>query len=125
GTLFPELVSGDLALTANFVGGARTPERASLPDDEILAMVQEELEALLGTRGAPTLSRVTRWPEAIPQYVHGHGVRLAAVERLEERAPGLRLVGNWRGGVSLGAAWSGGVAAGRAAASAMGALVGD
>jgi len=126
GTLFPERVPGDLALTANFVGGARTPERASLPDDEILTMVQEELEALLGTRGAPTLARITRWPEAIPQYVRGHADRLAAVEKLEQvmgGGPALRLVGNWRGGVSLGAAWSGGVAAGQATAAALGAPV--
>jgi len=123
GTLFPSRISGDLALTANFVGGARTPDRAALPDGELLTLVMEELEALLGARGIPFLSRITRWPQAIPQYVEGHGDRLAAVGRLEGRASGLRLVGNWRGGVSLGAVWSGGVAAGRATASGLGALV--
>ncbi|TVP47649.1 MAG: protoporphyrinogen oxidase [Gemmatimonadales bacterium] len=122
GTLFPLRLPQDLVLTANFVGGARTPERASLSENDILALVREELEALLGARGTPSLARVTRWPEAIPQYVRGHGDRIAAVERLEAGVEGLRLAGNWRGGVSLGAAWSGGVAAGQAAASALGAL---
>jgi len=44
---------------------------------------------------------VTRWPQAIPQYTIGHLQRIAAVERAEAAAPGLRFCANWRGGVSV------------------------
>jgi protoporphyrinogen/coproporphyrinogen III oxidase len=112
GTLFPGRVPEDLVVTANFVGGARTPERAHLPDPELLAMVRGELGDLLGARGEPVLERVRRWPEAIPQYVAGHSRRVDAISRAEERLPGLVLAGNWRSGVSLGAAWTSGTEAG-------------
>jgi protoporphyrinogen/coproporphyrinogen III oxidase len=120
GTLFPGRIPEDLVVTANFVGGARTPERAHLPDEEMLAMVREELGDLLGIRGAPLLGRVCRWPEAIPQYVSGHASRVDEVTRAEGRRPGLHLAGNWRSGVSLGAAWTSGMEAGRRSVAAAG-----
>jgi protoporphyrinogen/coproporphyrinogen III oxidase len=116
GSLWPTSVfSGqgpaELALTVNFVGGARFPERVALPDDALVELVRVELADLLGARGAPTLTRVTRWTGGIPQYVRGHAARVRAAEAAEGRLPGLALAGNWRSGVSLGAAWASGVAA--------------
>jgi protoporphyrinogen/coproporphyrinogen III oxidase len=113
GTLFPGRVPPGLVLTANFVGGARTPELAALPDAELEGLVQEELSSLIGAEGPPAFTLVTRWPGAIPQYRAGHGRRVSAVAAAESRHPGLALAGSWRGGVSLGATWQGGVAAAR------------
>jgi len=124
GTLFPGRIPEDLVVTANFVGGARTPERAHLADEEMLAMVREELGDLLGVRGEPVLGRVQRWPEAIPQYVAGHAGRVEEVARAEDRLPGLFLAGNWRSGVSLGAAWTSGIEAGGRGAAVAGCRVG-
>ncbi len=113
GTLFPGRVPPGLVLTANFVGGARTPELAALPDAELEGLVSEELSGLIGTEGPPAFTLVTRWPGAIPQYLAGHGRRVSAVAAAEARHPGLAVAGSWRGGVSLGATWQGGVAAAR------------
>lgn len=114
GSLFPSRLPDGGVLTANFVGGARTPARAHLPDEELLAVVEAELSDLLGIHGPPIFRRVTRWPQAIPQYTAGHGDRIEQVRRFEDRHPGLVLAGNWREGVSLAAAWkSGAVAAAR------------
>ena len=112
-TIFPDRNRTDRVVTVNFVGGARTPDRALVPDEPLVAEVLRELEDLLGARGEPELALVTRWPRAIPQYTRGHLDRIAAVARVEEALPGLRLIGNWRGGVSLGAAWEGGRKAAR------------
>jgi protoporphyrinogen/coproporphyrinogen III oxidase len=112
GTLFPGRVPANFVLTANFVGGARTPERANLDDARLVDLVSAELAELIGAEGPPLVSMVSRWPEAIPQYEAGHGGRVAEVSAAEERHRGLVLAGSWRGGVSLGATWSGGLATG-------------
>lgn len=95
-------------LTASFVGGARSPELARLPDAEIVALARAENEAILGAYGPPKLSRVTRWSPGIPQYVAGHDRLIAAVARMEERNRGLYVVGNYRGGVSVEKGWRAG-----------------
>jgi protoporphyrinogen/coproporphyrinogen III oxidase len=112
GTLFPGRVPANFVLTANFVGGARTPERATLDDGPLVELVAAELAELIGAEGPPSFSMVSRWTEAIPQYLAGHGGRVAEASAAEGRHAGLALAGSWRGGVSLGATWSGGLAAG-------------
>lgn len=112
-SLFPGRAPEGYALTTTFVGGARAPERVALSDEELTALVTEELGGLLGARGTPEWVRVVRWPRAIPQYVRRHPDRIARVEALEERLPGLRLAGSWRGGISAAASWASGRAVGK------------
>jgi oxygen-dependent protoporphyrinogen oxidase len=52
-----------------------------LSDDELLADVLDELHAHLGLDVQPTAVRVSRWPNAFPQYRPHHGATLAAAER--------------------------------------------
>ena len=115
-SIFPGRNRTDRTVTVNFVGGARTPERAGASRETLLAVATRELKALLGVRGEPIMGRVTRWPQAIPQYTGGHLERIRVVARAEEEHPGLRLVGSWRSGVSLGGSWAQGVEAGRSVA---------
>lgn len=118
--VFPGRNPAGQAVLANFVGGARTPERAMAETDEILGMVRRELGDLLGLRGDPIHQRVTRWPEAIPQYTRGHLDRIREVARFEEAAPGIRLVGSWRDAVSLGGCWATGARVGTEVARTLG-----
>ncbi len=118
--VFPGRNPSGQAVLANFVGGARHPERAMAEEEEILGMVRRELGALLGLRGDPTHQRVTRWPEAIPQYTQGHLDRIREVARFEEAAPGIRLVGSWRDAVSLGGCWATGARVGTEVARTLG-----
>lgn len=112
-SIFPGRNRTDRAVTVNFIGGARTPDRARAGDERLVDMATREVRNLLGVRGEPIMARVTRWPHAIPQYTRGHLARVAAVARAEEEYPGLQLTGSWREGVSLGGAWGQGVKAGR------------
>jgi oxygen-dependent protoporphyrinogen oxidase len=100
-TLFPgRAPAGHVALTT-FVGGVRQPDYAQLPDAELLALVQGEMAALLGTRGGPVFARVQRWPRAIPQYAVGFQRFKDACRRAEQSAPGLFIGGTACDGVSL------------------------
>jgi oxygen-dependent protoporphyrinogen oxidase len=97
-----------------FVGGARRPEMAEMPDDEIVPLVLGELDGLLGVRGEPIYRTISHWPRTMPQYHVGH---LELVERIESgtaRLPGLELAGNAYHGVGIPACiHSGEQAAGR------------
>lgn len=111
-SLFPGRVPEGHVLTTCFVGGARAPEMAALPDDAVASVVREEQEALLGATGAPEMVRIVRWPSAIPQYVQRHLDRIGRVEGFELSHAGIRLVGNWRNGISVPASWASGHRAG-------------
>jgi oxygen-dependent protoporphyrinogen oxidase len=88
-------------LLTTFVGGARQPEFALLPDTELVAKVTTDLDRLLNVSAPPVYQRIVRWPRAIPQYNLNHGAMLAAIEAVEKTWPGLALAGSYRGGVSV------------------------
>jgi oxygen-dependent protoporphyrinogen oxidase len=83
------------------VGGARTPQLAGLPDEQLLDRVRADLKDITGLVAEPEFARIFRHEKAIPQYVVGHAARLEAVERVLEKHPGLVLTGNAFRGVSL------------------------
>ena len=47
-------------------------------------------------------SHIIRWTAAIPQYEADHDKVLATCTETEKQLPGLKLVGGYRDGVSLG-----------------------
>jgi oxygen-dependent protoporphyrinogen oxidase len=81
--------------------GGRDRAALDLPDDRLVALVLEELAATMGVRGAPTMVRIVRWPNAIPQYTLGHARRLSRIGQELERLPGLHLSGNGYRGIAL------------------------
>ncbi len=88
-------------LLRTFVGGAMQPELMSHTDDEIKAIVNEELTSILGMRTPPTFSQVVRYNNAMPQYHVGH---LALVDRTESQVSsvhGLQLAGSAFRGVGI------------------------
>ncbi len=111
-TLFPERApTGNVLLTV-FVGGARQPDLAALPDLELVARVLVDLKKLLAVSAPPIFQKIVRWPRAIPQYNLDHGAMLAAIEGTERAWPGLTLAGSYRGGVSVPQCLATGQAAG-------------
>lgn len=100
-SVFPDSTPEGKVQLATFIGGARAPALGRLGDAELRKLVDEELAGLLGAQGAPEREWIARWPRAIPQYTHGHGRFLAAMDAAEAKHPGLRFVGSYRGGVSL------------------------
>jgi oxygen-dependent protoporphyrinogen oxidase len=85
-----------------FVGGASNPAAAELPDGALLETAGRELAEALGVSGSPRAVSIERWKHAIPQYEIGHRARMEALSRTEARWPGLRFLGSYRGGVSVG-----------------------
>lgn len=123
GVLFPSSVFPDCAPAgkvqlACFVGGARDLTGGRLPDDALRGVVDRELGDLLGAEGRPGREWIARWPRAIPQYNHGHGRFLAAMDAAEAEQPGLRFAGCFRGGISLMSTLRRGAALGSALAGA-------
>jgi oxygen-dependent protoporphyrinogen oxidase len=84
-----------------FVGGARQPELAEMPDEQLRTLVLAHLEPLLGISGQPEYCNLAHWPRTMPQYHVGHRERVAAIEERVRRWPGLALAGNAYHGVGI------------------------
>jgi len=101
-TLFPGRAPAGCAALTTFVGGARQPELARLPDGELQELVTTELRSLMGVSGPPLIASVVRWEHAIPQYNLGYQTLLDRMDGLEQSVPGLFLCANYRGGIAVG-----------------------
>ncbi len=100
-TLFPDRAPPGHVLLTAFLGGAQNDIR----DREEAGMVRqilEDLRPILRIHGDPEYIHARLWSRAIPQYELGHQERLERIDGFLEELPGLSLMGNWRGGVSLG-----------------------
>lgn len=86
-----------------------------LDDDEVVAALVAELRPVLGLRGEPTATRVTRWLDALPQYRPGH---LDRVDRwfgaVADALPGVALAGAGYQGIGIPACVASGATAARA-----------
>ncbi|MEI6084743.1 MAG: protoporphyrinogen oxidase [Verrucomicrobiota bacterium] len=101
-SLFPNRApAGHVALTT-YIGGARAPELALKPTNELIEMTLQDLGVILGVTGRPTFEHVVVWPKAIPQYEVGYGRFKDLMTDIEKRAPGMYFAGHYRDGISLG-----------------------
>lgn len=88
-----------LRISAGRVGDERA---AALDDSELVARLVSELEQLMNLTATPVEARVTRWPEAFPQFPPGHLDRVRAMKvALGQSIPGLALAGAALGGVGI------------------------
>ena len=99
--VFPGRAPEGSILLRSMVGGARSPELAQLPDEQLTGRVRSDLQDILGISAEPDFIRIFRHERAIPQYLVGHAARLQAIEEKLRRHPGLVLTGNDFRGVSL------------------------
>jgi oxygen-dependent protoporphyrinogen oxidase len=99
--VFPDRAPEGSLLLRTMVGGARSPELAGLADEKLLDLVREDLQDIMGVDTEPEFAQIYRHERAIPQYLVGHGGRLAEIENHLKNYPGLVLTGNAFRGVSL------------------------
>jgi oxygen-dependent protoporphyrinogen oxidase len=112
---WPELQRpGDVLLRAS-TGRSGDDRPARMSDDDIVGRVLEDLGPMLGLRGPPTETVVTRWPHAFPQYGVGHVEHVSSIENGVTRVSGLALAGAAYHGVGIPAC----IASGRGAAAAV------
>jgi oxygen-dependent protoporphyrinogen oxidase len=86
--LFPNRAPAGHVTLTSYIGGARYPELAALPPDQLVELVLADLRGLLGVRGQPTFVHTTFWPQAIPQYNVGYGKYRNLLNDLEHGGAG-------------------------------------
>ena len=101
-SIFPDRAPQGFVLWRALCGGVHRAEQVEWDDDRLAKAVHEEMKLAMGVTGTPVFKRVVRWPNAIPQYVIGHLDRVARIDALAAKHPGLFLTGNAYRGVALG-----------------------
>ncbi len=100
-SIFPNRTPEGYALFRTMIGGARSSELAQLPEDKLVDLTRSEIASIMGIDMEPEFVAVYRHSKSIPQYVVRHAQRLATIESLLKKHPGLILTGNAYKGVSL------------------------
>jgi oxygen-dependent protoporphyrinogen oxidase len=101
-SLFPNRApDGSVTLTC-YIGGARNPDLALLPQEQLVAMCVQDLKTILGINGQPVFHHVQVFAKAIPQYEIGYGRFKDRMNEIENSAAGLFFAGHARDGISLG-----------------------
>jgi oxygen-dependent protoporphyrinogen oxidase len=100
--LFPNRAPAGHVTLTSYIGGARYPGLALLPQEKLVEAVLADLRVLLGVKGKPVFTQTAVYPRAIPQYNVGYGKYRRLLNDLEAASPGLFFAGHYRDGVSLG-----------------------
>jgi oxygen-dependent protoporphyrinogen oxidase len=74
-------------LLRGFFGGAFDQGVLASSDEELVALAHESWTRRFGLDGAPTLTRVVRWPNASPQHEVGHAARVARIDAALDALP--------------------------------------
>ncbi|MFI6496504.1 protoporphyrinogen oxidase [Nonomuraea typhae] len=90
---WPHLTDGDLLIVRCSIGRLGEEHLLQRDDSELVALAMAELTDVLGVRGLPADSRVSRWGGALPQYNVGHLDRVARVRAAVAVQPGLAVCG--------------------------------
>jgi protoporphyrinogen/coproporphyrinogen III oxidase len=98
---YPDRAPEGFVLLRCFVGGALNEHILQSGDSALVTMTRDELRQALGITAEPVLTRVVRWPKAMPQYHVGHGARVETIERDVVALPGLHLAGGAYRGVGI------------------------
>ena len=103
---FPQRAPEDRALLRCFFAGENAEQVWNLSDHQIVDVVREELQQILGPqiiglRCDPLFARVYKWKSAMAQYGVGHLEQLKKIESLRKALPGLALAGNGYGGIGV------------------------
>ena len=100
-TLFPQRAPNNQILLTAFVGGIQDPDAINFSDEALVKGVLNDLKPYLDINHPPIFQNIVRWPNAIPQYDSHHHHVLELCQKIENEIPGLFLLGNYRGGISL------------------------
>ncbi|MDP3912247.1 MAG: protoporphyrinogen oxidase [Bacteroidota bacterium] len=90
------------ALLSVFMGGTKRPDIAEMDNYEIESLLNKDLPRMLSNRSlSADMTRILRYPKAIPQYTESTGKRYEMIEQLQQKYPGLILAGNIRDGIGM------------------------
>jgi protoporphyrinogen/coproporphyrinogen III oxidase len=98
---FPHRAPEDRAIIRCFVGGEHVEQTLAATDEQVVRLVREELQHIIGLTAEPLFARVYRWRAAMAQYGVGHLEKLQRIEALRQKLPGLALAGNGFNGIGV------------------------
>jgi len=98
---FPHRAPENRAIVRCFLGGARDEAILQSSEEEILRIVRDELKQIIGLTAEPLFVRIYKWQGAMAQYGVGHLDRVARIETLLQKLPGLALAGNGFNGIGV------------------------
>lgn len=91
---WPTLIPPGKALYRSFIGRVGDEAVVELSDGEIVKAVLEDLHKLMDIQEEPEFTIVSRWKEAMPQYLVGHGERIAAAKKeVQDALPMVQIAG--------------------------------
>ena len=100
--VFPERSPAGYQLLMTFVGGVRAGEKLDeKTDEELKAVVLEQLKEILGVAGEPDFVHIKRWKKAIPQYRVGYEQVTEAISDFEKQNAGIYFCSNFYRGISM------------------------
>jgi oxygen-dependent protoporphyrinogen oxidase len=97
GNKFDHRVPPNMVVLRCFVGG----DAINLSDDALVDAVRSDLQSIMKLEAEPVFHNIARWPNSMPQYTVGHEKRVARIEELVRRIPGLYLAGNAYHGIGI------------------------
>ncbi|WP_149497672.1 protoporphyrinogen oxidase [Roseiconus lacunae] len=98
---YPSRCPQDHVIARVFFGGALQATDLERSDDDLIELAKRELGELIGLEGVPTIAKVVRWNNAMPQYHVGHLNRADQIESAVEQIPNLQLATNALRGVGI------------------------
>jgi oxygen-dependent protoporphyrinogen oxidase len=100
-SIFADRAPEDYVLLRSMLGGATRPDVAGWDEKQVREKTIAALAKTMKVAVKPEFVRVFPHPEAIPQYLAGHGRRLQALEACANRYPGFYFTGNAFYGIGL------------------------
>jgi len=100
-SLFSDRAPTGKVLLTSYIGGARHPERYDWSEDQQISAITSDLKRLIGLRGSPEFIHIDRHHQALPLYYGNYQRRLSAITESLGNWPGLHLVANYQGGISV------------------------
>jgi oxygen-dependent protoporphyrinogen oxidase len=100
-TKFNHRAPEDDILVRVFIGGEGKEEVVDWADEALIQLAQAELAEIMGVKAQPAVTKIFRWSKASPQYEVGHLDRVAQMEALAGKIPGLYLSGSAFRGVGI------------------------
>ncbi len=100
--LFPGRAPEGRLLVRGMVGGAERPDLITRSDAELVGLVMQALDRVIGMASGPERTWIIRQENAIAQYPVGHRATLEKIAARLAALPGIHVTGNAYRGVSVG-----------------------
>jgi oxygen-dependent protoporphyrinogen oxidase len=97
GNKFDYRVPDDMVVLRCFLGADAMP----LSDAALVDGARAELRSIMSLEAEPVFHNLARWPDSMAQYTVGHQQRVARIEEVAGRIPGLYLAGNAYHGIGI------------------------